>query len=92
MMDTPIQSRTFHTLLKVTGVLLLLTVAMAWLTAHPAVAGRWLGVGALALAWGKCVLVADHFMELRHAPMLPRLVVLGWATLVCGGLALSLLT
>jgi len=90
MMDTLLQSRSFQALLKVTALLLLLTLAMAWVTEHPAVAGRWLGVLALGLAWAKCVLVADHFMELRHAPVLPRLVVLGWATLVCGGLVMSL--
>lgn len=52
--------------------------------------GNWLPVLFIfALAWGKSALVILHFMELRRAPLLWRLLLLGWLTLVTGGILLA---
>ncbi len=45
---------------------------------------------ALVFAWIKGFLVAEQFMELRHAPWTLRLLVQGWLAIVCAGLLLSL--
>lgn len=44
---------------------------------------------AMLLAWLKGVVVAEYFMELRHAPWLLRGVVHAWLLLTCMGLVIS---
>lgn len=48
--------------------------------------GPWLVAAVLVLAGAKGALVALDFMELRHAPRLWRVVVLGWIALVIAGI------
>lgn len=73
----------------VTLLLLALTALAAFLAeSHPRLPVG-LGVVAIAMAWIKGWLVAEHFMELRHAPLFLRLLVLGWLSLVCGGLMVA---
>lgn len=65
-----------------------LIVCWAWLVALSVgtvllgASGLWLGV--LLLAALKAWLIADGFMELRHAPRVWRLAVLGWAVMLVG--------
>jgi caa(3)-type oxidase subunit IV len=56
------------------------------------VASWWLGddhgprraasVGILLLAFGKVYLVAEHFMDVRRAPLVLRLLVAGWTVTI----------
>jgi len=41
--------------------------------------------GVLLAAFGKAWLITEGFMELRHAPRLWRLLLLGWPLLMAGG-------
>ncbi len=65
---------------------LVVTTAITFFAGEFGPAGRWLVVGVLALALLKGSLVALHFMELRHAPTVWRLSVLGWLWLVVLGI------
>ncbi|MCF7203631.1 cytochrome C oxidase subunit IV family protein [Pseudomonas oligotrophica] len=47
--------------------------------------GLLLGAAILAAALGKAWLITEGFMELRHAPRLWRLLLLGWPLLLAGG-------
>lgn len=52
--------------------------------------GAWLPVAFIfALAWAKSALVILQFMELHRAPLLWRMVLFGWLTLVTGGILLA---
>ncbi|MGQ0844588.1 MAG: cytochrome C oxidase subunit IV family protein [Sporichthyaceae bacterium] len=57
------------------------TVASAWLGDDHG-PRRAASVGILILAFGKCWLVAEHFMDTRRAPTVLRLLVAGWALAV----------
>ncbi|MFM2324637.1 MAG: hypothetical protein RL244_1516 [Pseudomonadota bacterium] len=73
----------------VTAILLTLTGIAAWLAESGTALPLRLGIVALAMAWIKGFLVAEHFMELRHAPLYLRLFVQLWLALACGGLMLA---
>lgn len=81
----------WHTVVAVTMALLALTGISAWMAESGARLPVPVGVIALAFAWIKGGLVAEHFMELRHAPWVLRSLVHGWLTVVCGGLLLVFL-
>lgn len=73
----------------VTAILLTLTGVAAFLAESGIAWPFRLGIVALAMAWIKGFLVAEHFMELRHAPLYLRLFVQLWLALACGGLMLA---
>ena len=74
----------------ITVILLALTGLAAWLAESGTALPLRLGIVALAMAWIKGFLVAEHFMELRHAPLYLRLFVQLWPALACGGLMMAL--
>jgi hypothetical protein len=49
-----------------------------------------LGAAVLLVALGKAWLIADGFMELRHAPSLWRWLLLGWPVAMAAGVLLTL--
>ena len=49
-----------------------------------------LAAGVLLAAFGKAWLITDGFMELRHAPKLWRLLLLGWPLAMAIGVLLTL--
>ena len=53
-------------------------------------ATRGLVVAVLLLALGKAWLITDGFMELRHAPLRWRLLLLSWPLSMAAGVALAL--
>lgn len=70
--------------------LLLLTAVLARL-ADTLAPGPLLLTLALGGAWLKGMLVAEHYMGLRRAPLWLRAAVHGWLLLVCGGILLTFL-
>ncbi|MDY7066928.1 hypothetical protein PsexTeo8_33960 [Pseudomonas extremaustralis] len=63
-----------------------LLVALSIGTVLTGAAGLWLVVLLLAVAKGW--VIADGFMELRHAPRLWRAAMLGWAVVIVGVIAI----
>jgi caa(3)-type oxidase subunit IV len=53
-----------------------------WALGEGGASGTWSVLAMLALACVKGVLVILDFMELRHAPLLWRILLLGWLSLV----------
>jgi len=47
--------------------------------------GLLIAVAVMLAALGKAWLITEGFMELRHAPRLWRLLLLGWPLLMAGG-------
>ena len=86
-------STSFHPpfrLLIVTAILLGFTGFAAWLSQTNLPLPVPLGIIALSLAWIKGALVAEQFMELRHAPWLLRGMMHAWLAVICVSLILSL--
>lgn len=50
-----------------------------------------LATGVMAVALVKAWLITDGFMELRHAPVLWRLLLLGWPLVMAAGIVLAML-
>lgn len=50
-----------------------------------------LAAGVLAIALVKAWLITDGFMELRHAPRLWRLLLLGWPLAMALGIGLAII-
>lgn len=50
-----------------------------------------LAAGVMAVALVKAWLITDGFMELRHAPVLWRLLLLGWPLVMAAGIVLAML-
>lgn len=76
-------------------VLLLCWLALAVLTSLTVVLGNSgstpaLAAGVLGLALVKAWLITDGFMELRHAPMLWRVLLLGWPLVMGAGILLAM--
>lgn len=61
--------------------MILATVASWWLGDEHG-PRRVAGVGVLLLAFGKVYLVAEHFMDVRRAPVALRLLVAGWTVTI----------
>jgi hypothetical protein len=61
--------------------LILATVA-SWYLGDDHGARRAASVGILLLAFGKVYLVAEHFMDVRRAPLILRLLVGGWTVTI----------
>lgn len=70
---------------------LLLATALTWWLGEGGVVQhtRWAVPLVLLMAGAKGAAVAWHFMELRHAPLLWRALVLGWLGLVLGLIGLA---
>ena len=66
------------------AVLSTLTVLLGSAGSTPALAAAVLGL-ALIKAW----LITDGFMELRHAPLSWRLLLLGWPLVLAAGILLA---
>ncbi len=49
-----------------------------------------LGGAVLVIALAKAWLITDGFMELRHAPLMWRLLLLGWPIAMAGGILLAM--
>lgn len=76
-------------------VLLLCWLGLALLTTLTVVLGNSgstlaLAAGVLGLALIKAWLITDGFMELRHAPLPWRLLLLGWPLAMAAGILLAL--
>lgn len=52
--------------------------------------GKLVSIAILAVAVAKACVIADGFMELRHAPRLWRRLVLSWAALLAIAIAFAL--
>lgn len=76
--------------LDLVGITLLLATALTWWLGESGALlhGSWPAIAlVLGIAWVKGSLIALDFMELRHAPWFWRYVVLGWLSVVVGGIA-----
>jgi caa(3)-type oxidase subunit IV len=63
--------------------LVMLAATLAtWALGEGGASGTWSVLVMLALACAKGVLVILDFMELRHAPVLWRILLLGWLSLI----------
>ena len=69
--------------------LMLAATATTWALGEGGAGGRGAMLIMLALAFVKGVLVIDDFMELRHAPLLWRVLLIGWLGLVTALIVLS---
>ncbi len=61
--------------------MIIATVASAWLGDDHG-PRRAATVGILVLAFGKCYLVVEHFMDARRAPLILRLLVAAWTVTI----------
>jgi hypothetical protein len=85
-MEVPVStSRILIVCWTMLAVLSIATVALAQVVANGLVA-----IAILAVAVTKAWLIADGFMELRHAPRWWRRLVLSWAVVLAVGVSLAL--
>ena len=72
--------------------LLVAATAASWLLGTEQLFGvtaeavRASGISVLLLAFAKVRLVVRYFMEVRHAPLMLKLILDGWIVIVCGTL------
>ena len=62
--------------------IMLAATLTTWILGSGGASGTWAVLVMLTLAWVKGVLVILDFMELRHAPLLWRILLLGWLSLI----------
>ena len=77
-------------------VLIVCWLALAMLSIATVVLGSsgstlLLAGGVLAVALIKAWLISDGFMELRHAPLMWRLLLSAWPVVMAGGILLAML-
>lgn len=66
----------------VVWVALMAATVASWYLGDDHGARRAASVGILLLAFGKVYLVAEHFMDVRRAPLVLRLLVAGWTVAI----------
>ncbi|HCJ29594.1 MAG TPA: hypothetical protein DHV63_09935 [Pseudomonas sp.] len=81
--------------MSASNVLILCWLGLAALTTLTVVLGSagstlLLAAGVLAVALAKAWLISDGFMELRHAPPMWRLLLLGWPLTMAAGILLAM--
>lgn len=69
--------------------IMLFATLTTWGLGEGGAGGRLAMLTMLAMAFIKGVLVIDDFMELRHAPLLWRVLLIGWLGLVTALIVLS---
>jgi caa(3)-type oxidase subunit IV len=62
--------------------LMLAATLITWALGGSGATGSWAVLVMLGLAWFKGALVILDFMELRRAPLLWRILLLGWLSLI----------
>ena len=83
---------TFNTAANRTWLVLLIATGITWWLGESGTAANASALAVsimLGLAFIKGVLIILDFMELRHAPTLWKLLILGWLTFVLGMIALA---